>query len=390
MQADAELQEVTEGRTKLLVPRGSLSEPVPSRSPAFFNPNARLNRDLSIVAYKAYACGAGNRTMADALAGVGSRSVRAAVEVGELEHVYINDANPLAIDISRRSAALNGVEHRCEFSVNEACRFLIEHSARGSRFGIVDLDPFGTPALHTDCAVRAVSDGGLLSVTATDTPVLCGIYPDVCERRYYGRSINTEYGNELGLRLMLGLISMTASRLERGIRPVFVQSTRNYLRAYVIVNEGSEHADAMPGKLGLIHHCASCGSRSYSKGRSDWNRVCDLCKSSMKTAGPLWMDGIFDVEFLDSMEEALLHCTVDKRCGIILSLAKEEAGMPPTYFSVDRVFKRLKAAPVPMARIIEKLRGSGFTASRTSLRPIGFRTDATSDEVCRVLGTPEA
>lgn len=390
MQVDDELQEITEGRTRLLVPRGSLSELVPPKSPAFFNPNARLNRDLSMLAYKAYARGASNRTMADALAGVGSRSVRAALEVGELERVYINDANPLAIDIARRSSALNAVERRCEFSVEEACKFLIGHSSRRSRFGIVDLDPFGTPAQYVDCALRALSDDGLLSVTATDTPVLCGIYPDVCERRYYGRSINIEYGNEVGIRLILGLVSMVASRLERGIRTLFVQSTRNYLRVYVLVRAGSEHADAMPGRLGCIHHCVSCDARSYSHSRNDGKRICDTCRKAMKSAGPLWIDGIFDAEFLESMEEALQDCTVDKRCQTLLSLARDEVNMPPTYFSVDRVFRRLRAAPAPMARIIEKLRNSGFIASRTSLRTTGFRTDARYDEVCEALRTSEA
>lgn len=390
MQVDDELQEITEGRTRLLVPKSSLGELVPPRSPAFFNPNARLNRDLSILAYKAYVRRAGNRTMADALAGVGSRSVRAALEIEELERVYINDANPLAIDIARRSSALNAVEHRCGFSVNEACKFLVEHSSRGSRFGIVDLDPFGTPAQYVDCALRAVSDDGLLSLTATDTPVLCGIYPDVCERRYYGRSINTEYGNEVGIRLILGLVSMVASRLERGIEPLLVQSTRNYLRVYALVKAGSEHADAMPGKLGYIYHCVSCDARSYSNSRDDGKRRCDTCKKAMKSAGPLWIDGIFGAEFIESMEEALQDCTVDKRCRTLLSLARDEVNMPPTYFSVDRVFQKLRSAPAPMARIIEKLRNSGFIASRTSLRTTGFRTDARYYDVCEALRTPEA
>jgi len=378
------LLETSEGITRLLVPSNSLTEKVPPRSPAFFNPNARLNRDLSMVAYKAYARESNNRTMADSLAGVGARSVRAAVEVKELEEVYINDANPIAIDMAKQSSRLNGVEGRCKFSINEVCKFLIEHSSKGSRFGIVDLDPFGTPAPYIDCALRAVSDEGLFSVTATDTPVLCGIYPDVCVRRYYGKPLNTEYGNEVGLRLILGLISMIASRLELGIKPLFVHSIRNYLRVYVIVRVGSQHADDMPSKLGYIYHCFSCNSRSYSNG-NNVQQMCDKCKKSMKTAGHLWIDSIFDSAFVDNMLRALDDCTVDKKCGKLLSMVINEVNLPPSYFSVDELAETLKVTPPAISAIIDKLKDSGFVASRTSLKMTGFKTNASYDEVLEAL-----
>lgn len=377
------LQETSEGTTKLLVPSDSLTEKVPPRRPAFFNPYARLNRDLSMVVYGAYAKGVSNRSMADALAGVGARSVRAAVEVKEIDEVYINDANPIAIDMARQSSILNGVENRCKFSVNEVCRFLSEHSTKGSRFGIVDLDPFGTPAPYMDCALRAIDDGGLLSVTATDTPVLCGIYPDVSVRRYYGRSIHTEYGNEVGLRLLLGLISMTASRLELGIKPLFVHSTRNYLRTYALVSVGSGHAAAMPGNLGYIFHCFSCSNRTYGT-KSDDQEICYKCKKPMKAAGQLWIDRIFDPKFLNNMAQSLERYTVDKKCEKILSMAGEEINLP-TYFSVDRIAEDLKITPPSITTIIERLKDVGFKASRTSLHNTGFRTDAKYDEVLEVL-----
>ncbi len=378
------LQGISEGITRLLVPSGSLTEKVPPRSPAFFNPNARLNRDLSMVAYKAYARESNNKTMADGLAGVGARSVRAAVEVGELEETYINDTNPIAIDIARQSSALNGVENRCKFSINEVCKFLIEHSSKGSRFGIVDLDPFGTPAPYIDCALRAVCDGGLLSITATDTPVLCGIYPNVCLRRYHGRPLNAEYGNEVGLRLILGLISMIASRLEFGIKPLFVHSTRNYLRVYVLVKVGSQHADDMPDKLGYIYHCFSCNGRSYG-GRNDVRQICNKCNKSMIAAGQLWIDSIFDSAFVDNMLRALDDCTVDKKCGKLLSMARDEANLPPSYCSVDEIAEALKVTPPAISAVIDKLKDSGFVASRTSLKMTGFKTNAKYDEVLEAL-----
>ena len=45
-----EIIEITEGSTKLFVPKGSMTEKVPPKEPAFFNPRASLRRDLSIIA----------------------------------------------------------------------------------------------------------------------------------------------------------------------------------------------------------------------------------------------------------------------------------------------------------------------------------------------------
>lgn len=380
------LQTIIEGDTKLVVPADSLTSAVPPRRPAFFNPNARISRDFSIIAYNAYAKNLNEKSMADALAGVGARAIRAAVEVSNLDEVYINDANPIAIDMAMESSKLNDIEKKCKFSVNEVCKFLIEHSSKGSRFGIVDLDPFGTPAPYIDCTLRAVNDEGLLSITATDTPVLCGIYPDVCTRRYYGRSINVEYGNEIGLRLILGLISMTASRLECGIEPLFVHSTRNYLRVYVRVNVGSQYAEVMPSKLGYIYHCFTCSNRIHAN-INDEHQICDNCRKPMRFAGPLWIENIFDPVFVDEMMLSANECSVDKKCAKLLSLAREEISLPPTYFSVDKIAESVKATPPTISAIIEKLQSAGFSATRTSLRFTGFKTNAKHREVLDLFRT---
>ena len=51
---DKEITEITEGSTKLFIPSESMTEKVPPKEPAFFNPKASLSRDLSIIAYSAF------------------------------------------------------------------------------------------------------------------------------------------------------------------------------------------------------------------------------------------------------------------------------------------------------------------------------------------------
>jgi N(2),N(2)-dimethylguanosine tRNA methyltransferase (EC 2.1.1.32) len=48
------LQEIFEGKTKILVPKKSMTDKVPPKEPAFFNPRARVSRDFSIIAYAAF------------------------------------------------------------------------------------------------------------------------------------------------------------------------------------------------------------------------------------------------------------------------------------------------------------------------------------------------
>src|SRR5215510_2753478 len=184
-----------EGGTTFLVPQSSLIERVPPKTPAFFNPAAKLNRDLSVLAYKAIAPQLSHATLADSFTGIGARALRVAVEVPKIEKVYGNDINSVAIEVAKEAAKINSVSDKCHFSIDEVCKFLSKGDGNGERFGIVDLDPFGTPAKHIDCVLRAVLDGGLVSITATDTAVLCGVYPKVCLRRYYGRPLNNSYGN---------------------------------------------------------------------------------------------------------------------------------------------------------------------------------------------------
>ena len=77
---------------------------------------------------------------------------------------------------------------KCKFSRKRS--FSVSFSTReennGDRFDAVDVDPFGTPSPFVDCALRSIKDGGLLSVSATDSGVLCGVYPKVALRKYLG------------------------------------------------------------------------------------------------------------------------------------------------------------------------------------------------------------
>ena len=370
--------QTVEGQTKLLVPPASLTERVPPKVPAFFNPAAKLNRDLSVLAYRAYLPRLQERTFADGFAGIGARALRVAVEVPGIDHVYGNDVNPTAVAAAKESALLNGVEEKCTFSVNEVCKFLQGGSRKGERFGIIDLDPFGTPAMHTDCVLRAIEDGGLVSITATDTAVLHGVYPEVCYRRYYGRPLNNDYGNEIAVRLLTSMIALTASRLELAIKPIFAHATMTYLRVYATVSVSPSGANKVYDSIGYVLHCFSCGHRIATK-EYDAGAKCELCGSRMRTGGQLRDAPLHDPCFVRAMTEG-----AHDRCKKVLDAAASEIYIP-YYFKGDEISSKLRTNPQSIAKVIEKLQQAGYKASKACMNPGAFKTDARIDQVLAAL-----
>ena len=372
-----ELGEIVEGRTRLVVPRKSVTDEVPPREPAFFNPRARLNRDMSLIAYGAFVKDfAGPKVFLDGLSGVGARGLRVANEL-EMDGVVVNDLNPSAVRLARDSARLNGVTCM-EFSGREACRFFAEYSERGRRCAIVDIDPFGSPAPFLDCGLRATVHGGILSCTATDLQVLNGLFQDACRRKYGGVPTRTVYGNETAIRLVLGCARAVAGRLGMGIAPLFVENDMHYYRTYVRVTNRPGRED----DVGFILHCNSCLHRRASLRQEP---ECELCGSGVSIAGPLWVGRLFEKEFVRGMVLAAPGLAVGRNCEKILAKAVLESEMPATYYTLDEIAAETKSSPPRLDSVIGGLQKNGFSASPTAFNPTGFRTDAGADEVKRLF-----
>jgi tRNA (guanine26-N2/guanine27-N2)-dimethyltransferase len=388
-----EFLESVEGNTRLLVPAASLNKKIPPKKPAFFNPAAKLNRDISVLIYKTFISEFKEhaKSFADAFSGIGARALRVAVEVPGIENIYLNDINFIAIEAAKRAAELNCVKEKCYYSIDEVCKFLIQHSTlNGERFDIIDLDPFGTPAPFVDCVLRSILDGGLISITATDTTVLCGVYPVVCHRRYYGRSLNTHYTNEIALRLVLSLIALTAARLNLAIEPVFVHANLHYLRIYVKVLVSSSKANKVYDNIGYLRHCFKCGNRNVVK-RHDISEVCEICGNNFSVAGQLWINRLFDKNFIgksishQSVNDGIQAMKEMDRCQKLFSICLDELDDIPYYFRGDDIASKLRINPYPLQTVVDKLSSSGYRASKTSFNPSAFKTNARINEILDVL-----
>ena len=310
--------------------------------------------------------------MLGTFAGVGARGVRVANEVPRMNTVELNDVNSVALDFASRSASANGVSMRCIFTNQEARSLLVSHCRRDKQYDFVDIDPFGTPAFYIDCAVGAVVNGGFLSLTATDTPVLCGLYPRVALRRYGGLPLRTGYCHELGLRLLVSAVARACMQHDLGLRCLFVHNTRHYMRVYLQILKGSIDSDRTLEQIGYLNHCPDCLYREVS---TEVTSRCECGTNKIQRAGPLWVGAIYNEMTLRSMlEEASGNSR--KAVLTLLQRALGELNLPIGYYLPDQMADHLELPSPPPRRVIEELEKRGFKAARSALNPMGIKTNA--------------
>jgi len=385
---------VREGKTSIVVPKleayvKETWEYAPSRAPVFFNPAMELNRDVAVLVLQTYQRTLGKEiSVCEPLTGCGVRGIRFAIEVEGVRRVVLNDINPEAAKLAELNVERNKLAERV-FVMNEDANLLLSrYAAPRKRFNFIDVDPFGSPAPYLDSAVRALRDGGLLALTATDMAPLCGVHPKACVRKYGGKPLRTEYCHELAVRLLAECLTMTAAKHEIGVEVVFSHSTDHYIRAYAVVHQGAKQADRSIQKMGYILHCFTCFHRETSKGIfPPWKRECTECGSKLDVAGPLWLGKIFDEKFCVLMEGEVAGRNLgqEKRIRRLLSLVKNEADAPITYYAMDKICDKLNLRIPPLIKTMDELRGAGFQAVPTHFNSRGIRTDASAKTVKEII-----
>jgi tRNA (guanine26-N2/guanine27-N2)-dimethyltransferase len=386
---------VREGKAKVTVPKlaafvKSPSEYAPSKAPVFYNPVMELNRDIAVLALQAYQRTVDREiSVCEPLTGCGVRGIRYALEVQDVKHVLINDINENAFRLAKHNAQMNCHEEQVNVEKGDANSLLGSFGAPRKRFDVVDIDPFGSPAPFLDSAIRALRDGGLLALTATDMAPLCGVHPKACIRKYGGKPLRTEYCHELAVRLLAGCLTTVAAKHEIGTRVVFSHSSDHYIRLYAIVGHGAKKADESIGEMGYVLHCFSCFHREIVKELFHLihPNECPECHSRLSLAGPLWIGKIFDSKFTEQMAEESKNKIFRQKAKIqkILALVNIEVDAPMTYYVLDKISHKL-ALPVPsMKNVLRCLEEADFQGSLTHFNPNGIRTNASATDMKRIF-----
>lgn len=390
---DFPTETIVEGKAKVSVPKlkafvKKVWEYAPSKAPVFYNPVMELNRDLAVLALQAFQKKIGKPLfVCEPLTGCGLRGIRFALEVEGVRKVVLNDISSEAVKLARFNVKQNRLTKKVTVKNMDANLLLAQHGAPHKRFDFIDLDPFGSPVPYLDSAVRALCDGGLLALTATDMAPLCGVHPKACLRKYGGKPLRTEYCHELAVRLLAGCLAIIAAKHDIGIEVLFSHCTDHYIRVYAIIHYGARKADKSLQNMGYVLHCFNCLHRETMKELFSAQKQCSQCGFTLNYAGPLWLGKILDADFCVAMEketEEKLFAQA-KRIHKLLSHAREEANASATYFVVDKFCDKLGIPTPALDKVMNELEKAGFKASPTHFNSRGIRTNAPAKFLKEIL-----
>jgi tRNA (guanine26-N2/guanine27-N2)-dimethyltransferase len=382
--ADFPSEIIKEGKVQVLVPKLEAygvvpSDYAPSKAPVFYNPVMEFNRDLTVLAFKAYQRMVNHEiSICEPFTSQGIRGIRFAAEVEGVTRVLLTDINTSAYELAKHNIELNNVQDKITIKNKDANCVLSYNASPKKRFDIVDIDPFGTPVPFLDSAFRSLKNKGLLAATATDLAPLCGVHAKACVRKYGGKPMRTEYCHELAVRLLAGCMASTAAKHDIGIRILFSHSSNHYIRVYAQIGYGCQRADENLKQTGYILHCFNCMHREVGTkilGKSD---VCPECGAKVDYAGPLWIGNISDPTFIEQIIQENQNTAFKNSAKItkLLNLTKNEATAPATYYVIDKLSGKLNLPAPSNESFLSLLKGNGFQAVPTHFNPRGIKTDA--------------
>ena len=382
-------EEVTEGSTTFSIYKDA--DRIYDAS-VFYNPKMVLNRDLTLLSLSTII----KREMKkicflDPFAGTGVRSYRIINELPQdsVEKVIVGDINPIAVNIITRNSNNLNFDEIMEIKHANAINILDSLPKKKDTTHIIDLDPFGSPIEYIEESLRALRiNEGYLFATATDLQVLCGKFPESCNRIYNAIPTRHFLCHEVALRILIYNMIISAGRLGLAVEPILCYNHEHFLRVKVKVEDSKEVANQQHKKLGFVYFCKKCSYLETVKLSKDLvNTSCANCSEKLEKAGPLWLGNLYEIEFIEQMKENIGQFTLqlEKKIEKMLSLILDEIKSPPFFYYIPFILRFCKKEGVSLNQIIDSLRSKGFLVSRTIFDPQGLKTDASYDEIVNVI-----
>jgi len=357
------MNQISEGKAKLYTGKG-----------VFYNPKMTDLRDISVMFLNAISTK--NKRVLDSTAATGVRAIRYAFEAGAKEITLI-DMNRAAAAIAKKNVKLNKLRFRV---LNKSIQEFANAMNR-EKFEIIDHDPFGSPAPSIFDLMKLSQDGTVLMITATDTAVLCGAHRDACLRIYGSKPLHNEMCKEVGIRILLNYTARIASQFNFGTVPLISISDMHYMRIFIRLEYGAVKAVEAVEAGGVGTFCRKCYNFRFSKGLAPLiSGICPECGSDIEPFGPLWLGQLYEKKILKKM---LDNATGEKTRTKIGLLYKELD--VPLFYSVPKLTKHLGLASISHYAVMDKLAKSGAKATMTQFDENGFKTDADSSLVLKVV-----
>lgn len=331
---------ITEGKAKIIVP---CEEKVSKELPVFYNPVMEFNRTVSVLLLKAVENT--DMTIGDPLAGTGARAVRFLKELpkSKIKELWINDISKEAVKIINKNLKLNKVKAKV---FNEDANMFILNS---KGFDYIDIDPFGSPNVFLDSAVKRIGRNGILAVTATDTGCLSGTFINACKRKYWAVPQRNETMHENGLRILIRKVQLIGADHGKALIPIYSYSKDHYFRIFFRCEKGKRKVDSVIRQHGMFN-----------------------------SAGPLWLGELCDKKIAKKIAELIN----DRFIKIISDESKINT---VGFYDIPRFCKKHKLSIMKQDEIIRRIKANGCKASLTHFKENSIRSDIGEKELISLI-----
>lgn len=399
---DIKLITIREGSTEVFIPDPNVyvkfkNEYLPTSLPVFYNPIMEINRDISIILVKTYLKNTDEDKIyyLEAMAGTGIRGFRILNEINDDRLVVImNDASPRAYDLMKFNARKLGYDSDRLILFQKEANYLFRElrSKLGIRPNIIDIDPYGTPAPYVFNALHCLkSNNGMLLITATDTAPLVGKFPNAALRKYGCKITRNPFGREIAVRALSYMVGREGSIISIKVKPILGIFLHHFVRVAFISERGRRKADDFWKSIGWVSFCPICNNYFVTRGLENIpNQSCTIRgHGNTELLGPLWIDPIFDAEYVKNIIDTLGRETniSTKNREKLLEILKNEILVNDVllYYNIQDIARKLGVSTPVIMDVVEKIREKGFRASKTHFDPTAIKTDAPLSIVVRTV-----
>lgn len=342
---------------KALLPL-QIDEKISRELEVFYNPKMELNRDVSLEVLSLW--DRQQIQVALPLAGSGVRAIRFAKELSKnkIKQLACNDHDSDAVAKIHELLQVNDLQEdsRIEVHQEDAEKFLL--NSKG--FDYIDIDPFGSPNFLLDSAIKRISRGGILAVTATDTGALAGSFINAGKMKYWALNRPITQKHEFGLRILIRKVMLVAMQHAKALTPIVSYHHEHYYRVFFLVQKGkTAAAKAYDLCARQINYCDKCGNCELST-----THKCSYCGQENELLGPLYSGPL--------QQWKLTHPHMQKYNADI-----DQVG----FFATHELAKLHQKELPKMDALIESLKQKGFAAAKSAFDATGICTTASLAEV---------
>jgi len=338
-----------EGLVSFRAPKGKIS----SALPAFYNPDKKFDRDLTIEILNEFSKNKKELVLCDLLSATGIRALRFSSEVKNVKEVYAFEKNPVSFKYILGNILRNKKKLKAKIFVqrSDANKALYE---TGKMFDYIDIDPFGSPNPFLCSALEHIkTKDGLLGITATDSAALAGTYPSATMRKYQSLVFKTPYYRETGLRILIKKIIQAGAEKETALTPVFAYSRFDYYRTYFLTDSGAGRCDRL---------LEQCRYFLYNK-KTMKTEITEKPKQKAGCVliGPLFTGKLWDDRFIAGKTKMAETIRQESKIDV------------PYYAHIPSLYKGKGKSMPSFEKIMNEYRKKGKKVSRTHFDPEGLR-----------------